>query len=141
LLLNGCSNAPDVWREAKPGQKRVLASFAPLYCMARAVAGDDAYVLCFVSTQGPHDFIDSPKDMLKLYRADLILTNGLGLDDQFMDKLAHGARKAESVVKVGEAVPEAELLHPQEEHNHAHAGHHHHHGEHDPHVWLGPPEA
>src|SRR5438876_1095554 len=71
LALPGCTPAKDVWQEAKPGQKRILVSFAPLYCMTRAVAGEDAYVLCLLTTTGPHEFRDNPLDMLKLRKADL----------------------------------------------------------------------
>src|SRR5438094_6184738 len=77
LALPGCSKARDPWAGARPGQKRVLASFPPLYCMAHAVAGEDAYVRCLLGERGPHDFVDSPEDMLTVNRADLMLSNGL----------------------------------------------------------------
>lgn len=139
-LSLGCSRAKDPWAEARPGQKRVLASFPPLFSMTAAVAGDDAYVLSLLSTQGPHDFHDSPSDMLKLYRADLIVMNGLGLDDSFMKRLINGVmnRKAR-VVEAGEAIPENDRR-AGEKHKHA-DGTEHDHGRYDPHVWLGPPEA
>src|SRR5207248_11297581 len=47
----GCSRPPDPWKEAKAGQKHVLVTFPPLYSLTHAIAGDDAYVLCFLSTQ------------------------------------------------------------------------------------------
>ncbi len=143
LALPGCTSAKDAWHEAKPGQKRILVSFAPLYCMTRAVAGDDAYVMCLLTTTGPHEFRDSPKDLLKLRKADLVITNGLGLEP-FMERMAHSAGvPKERLVEVGELLPDEMLLHNHEqaEHKHAPGEEHHHHGAHDPHVWLGPPEA
>jgi ABC-type Zn uptake system ZnuABC Zn-binding protein ZnuA len=142
-LLQGCTRASDPWAAAKPGQKRVLASFPPLYSMTAAVAGDDAYVLSLFSNQGPHDVKDGPKDMLKLVRADLIIMNGLGLDDGFMDRLIDGSRNKAPVLRVGDRLPEAlKSADKEHKHDHDHAGHHHHHhGAVDPHVWLGPPQA
>lgn len=141
--LQGCATAKDPWANAKPEQKRVLASFPPLYSMAQAVAGEDAYVRSFLSAQGPHGFHDQPNDMLKLRGADLIIMNGLGLDDRFMDRLIIGSRnRSARVVKLGEELPKKDLQKAEEEPEHEEKGHaHHHHGEFDPHVWLGPPEA
>jgi zinc transport system substrate-binding protein len=142
LVLIGCTAAPDAWRDAQPGQKHILTTFAPLYCMTRSVAGDDAYVLCLLGAKGPHDFNDSPADMLKLHRADLILMNGLGLEP-FMDRLIHGSgNKRAKVVKLGDNLPANLLLHSDEKgHMHADGKLHVHKGGHDPHVWLGPPQA
>ncbi len=103
-LLHGCATASDPWKGAKPGQKRVIASFPPLYSMTQAIAGDDAYVLTLLSEVGPHDAKDSPTDMLKLRRADLVVINGLGLDDRLMDLLMKGAMNRAPVVKAGDAV-------------------------------------
>jgi ABC-type Zn uptake system ZnuABC Zn-binding protein ZnuA len=140
-ILPGCSTAKDPWAGAKPGQKRVLASFPPLYSMAQKVAGEHAYVLCLLSTTGPHEYQAPSSDMLKLHRAELILTNGLGIDT-FMHKLVKGSMTGAKVVALGDALPGKLLLH-NEEAKEEHKGHegHHHHGDHDPHVWLGPPQA
>ena len=36
----GCGRTPNFWVEAKPGQKKILVSFPPLYAITHAVAGD-----------------------------------------------------------------------------------------------------
>src|SRR5437867_4108085 len=87
LYMSGCTPAPDFWTEAKPGQKKILVSFPPLYCITHAVAGEDAYVLCLLTTEGPHDYDGAPTDALKVGEADLVISNGLGLDDAFIDKM------------------------------------------------------
>ena len=56
LGFAGCTPAPDPWKNAKAGQKHVLVTFPPLYCLTHAVAGDDACVLCFLTTEEPHVF-------------------------------------------------------------------------------------
>src|SRR3954454_17736374 len=78
----GCSKARDPWASAAPGHKRVLASFAPLYCFAVNVAGEHATVLCLTTAEGPHDYRATHTDALKVAGADLYLHNGLGLDDE-----------------------------------------------------------
>jgi zinc transport system substrate-binding protein len=166
LGLAGCTRAPDSWREAKSGQKRILVTFAPLYCLTQAVAGEDGYVQCFLSTEGPHDYTFSPTDAVKARSAELLIYNGLGLDDQFAEKVSNFQRKPVPMLDVGAALPKNLLLKDEDDDDDAHAkknekhaadekgekaGHKHEHakadakphthGEYDPHIWLGPPQA
>jgi ABC-type Zn uptake system ZnuABC Zn-binding protein ZnuA len=140
LLGQGCSSPPDDWSGAKGNQKKVLASFAPLYSLAHAIAGDDAHVLCVLTTTGPHDYQASPTDAVKFKRADLALCIGLGFDERFMNRLKDSAyNKNLEVFEIGEVLDHHQLLHM--EHGAGHEGHNHKHGEHDPHIWLGPRQA
>jgi zinc transport system substrate-binding protein len=153
LLLGfaGCSRAPDPWKEAKSGQKRILVTFPPLYCLTHAVAGDDAYVLCFLTTQGPHEYEFSAADAVKARGADLLIYNGLGLDNAFVAKINESQHKPAASLAAAGALPDDQLLKDEDEDDdHAKkeekkgekaGGHAHEHGEHDPHVWLGPPQA
>jgi ABC-type Zn uptake system ZnuABC Zn-binding protein ZnuA len=142
-VLAGCTaNGGDPWQD-RPGPK-VLAFFPPLYSLAASVAGDDAQVLPLLTTKGPHDYEPKPADARKLRRADLFLINGLGLDDTVAAKLAQTCGNPNlKTVELAEQLPESMLL-PAGFEAHDHAGHDHHghqHGAHDPHVWLGVPEA
>jgi ABC-type Zn uptake system ZnuABC Zn-binding protein ZnuA len=139
--LAGCSAGGDPWAE-RPGPK-VLAFFPPIYSLAATVAGDDAQVLSLLTSRGPHDYEPRPSDARKLRRAALFLVNGLELDDLMAAKLAETtSNKHLRVVKLGERIPKESLLEaglctdPSHNHDHAHS-----HGTHDPHVWLGVPEA
>jgi zinc transport system substrate-binding protein len=135
LSQPGCGTVPNYWKDAKKGQKHVLASFPPLYSMAHAVAGDDAYVLCLEAKKGPHEYTPVATEMRKVRDADLILANGLQLDDRIMDRLLAGASvPASRLVKVGDALPKEMLKEGKLHHGHKH-------GDYDPHVWLGPPQA
>ena len=126
----GCRKATDVW----PGtnKKRVLVSFPPLYCFTKNVSGDDADVRCLITAQGPHDHQLTDQDVQMAQKADLVLINGLGLDE-WINKI----KKMHEVFEVAEKIPAAQLK--------AMGGSHqddgHGHGDKDPHVWLGPPEA
>lgn len=143
FAFTGCSPARDPWLAAKPGQKRVLASFPPLYCFTANVAGEHAKVLCLSTATGPHDYKPTHTDALKVAGADLYLHNGLQLDDDASARLLQMSRKGTvRPIKVGDEIPH-DLL----EHNHEDEpadpkdkGHHHH-GDHDPHVWLGLEQA
>jgi zinc transport system substrate-binding protein len=144
VLLPGCRGPEDPWKDVPGGPPRVLTSFAPIYCFAKAVAGPDVAVLSLLTTTGPHDHDVVPDDLLAVEKADLFLINGLTIDD-FAIKVANpgGKAKADLIQKLGDAIPTAQLIRFSEaEHKHAHgekcdcA-----HGEFDPHVWLGVPEA
>lgn len=147
LGFAGCTPAPDPWKDAKVDQKHVLATFAPLYCFAHAVAGDDAYVLCFLTDKDPHSYTFNAADTIKARGADLIVLNGLSLDNAFVEKLIVGKKIA--TLSAEKAIPKNMLFDAEDDgdkkdgkHEHGQEGHHHHHhGSHDPHVWLGPPQA
>jgi ABC-type Zn uptake system ZnuABC Zn-binding protein ZnuA len=114
----------------------VLTSFAPLYCFALNVAGEDAAVKPLLTSRGPHDYPYDPKDLMWLQKADLFLVNGLNLDD-FATKLARNSgNRGLRLAKVGEAaVPKSDRPQLNVEHgDHVHSGD-------DPHVWVGLPEA
>src|SRR5471030_2480111 len=87
IFLSTCSPPPNDWEEAKPSQKRVLVSFPPLYAITHAVAGDDAYVLSMLTGKGPHDYDGAATDLFMLNSADLLIYNGLTLDDGFIRKM------------------------------------------------------
>jgi zinc transport system substrate-binding protein len=142
FALQGCTKVKDQWPD-KPGPK-ILTSFAPLYCFAKNVAGEDASVLHVMSDTGPHEFDPQAEDAAALTRADLFIINGLGLDDQIAENLVRSSgNKNVKVVKVGEAVPVNDLHEGGEEDEHdkdrgkkeekEHAAHGH--GRYDPHVW------
>jgi zinc transport system substrate-binding protein len=156
LGFAGCSRAHDPWKSARAGQKHILVTFPPLYSLTHAIAGDDAYVLCFLTTTGPHEYEFSPTDAIKAKGAHLIIHNGLELDDALVEKLNNQAKVP--TLAVGKALPEDKLLEmgdddepkgdekakKEDKHARKHGGkegHAHHHGAHDPHIWLGPPEA
>jgi len=139
--LIGCRKPTDPW-QGKSG-KHILTSFAPLSCFAQNVAGNDASVLCVMSSRGPHGFDPAPSDSQLLAGADIFFINGLGLDETICDRLKQGAGRGDlKIVETGEAIPEKQLRvsAEEEEHDGGH-DHHHHHGKFDPHVWLGVPEA
>jgi zinc transport system substrate-binding protein len=146
----GCSKANDPWK-GLGGPPRVLVSFAPLYSYAKNVAGDDAAVLSLMTSQGPHEHELVSEDALKFRKADLFFMIGLSLEKKdLVERLKKNSGNHEAeIIELGE-MKNLKLLehedHDEDEDDHdkkpGHDKEHgHEHGKHDPHVWLGVPEA
>jgi zinc transport system substrate-binding protein len=99
--------------------------------------------MCLLTTTGPHESEPSTKDILKVRGADLVLANGLGLDEQLISQLLGSASKKVKVFEVGEVLEAKhhDLLEHGDEDHEAADKHGHKHGDHDPHIWLGPERA
>jgi ABC-type Zn uptake system ZnuABC Zn-binding protein ZnuA len=144
LFVVGCPSAEDGWPTGS-GKKRIMVSFAPLYCFATNVAGDDADVQCLLTDQGPHEYEVQSRDGLRLHRADLFLINGFELDNRFAKSLKNNAANPNlPIVDVADFVPKDQRRPPLAEDNDPKEkgkDEHEHHGQYDPHVWLGIPQA
>jgi ABC-type Zn uptake system ZnuABC Zn-binding protein ZnuA len=138
-LLPGCNARDDVWPKDHAGPK-VVVSFAPLYCFAVNVAGDDAVVRNMMTTSGPHHFNPTDKDARLLQRADLFFVNGIGLEGDKPTTLAKSSgNKNLEIVDLGDLIPKDKLFEGSCHHDHGN-GAKHDHGK-DPHVWLSPDYA
>jgi zinc transport system substrate-binding protein len=139
LGLSGCRTPDDVWPKDHSGPK-VAVSFAPLYCFAVNVAGDDAFVKSIMTTSGPHQFNPTDRDARVLHRADLFIINGLGLEGDKPETLARSSGNTKlKIVDLEKSIPPGELLEGSCNHDHG-DGVPHQHGK-DPHVWLSPDYA
>jgi zinc/manganese transport system substrate-binding protein len=136
-LLAGWSGglAPQAAERQPP---TVVTTFLPAYCFTVNVAGPFATVQNLLPDGvSPHDYQLSPSDLRKLSAADLVVVNGLGLDD-WLGKTARGA----GTTRNARLVELAEGLGPQliREAGHSHgadeasaAG-----ADVNPHFWLDP---
>jgi zinc transport system substrate-binding protein len=136
--LSGCGGkADDGWPKDHAGPK-VVVSFAPYYCFAVNVAGDDAVVRTLMTTSGPHEFEPTDKDARLLRRADLFFINGLGLEGEKPETLKRGSGNPKlKIVDLGSLVPQDKLLEGSCHHDHKDGDDDHDHGK-DPHIWLSP---
>ena len=113
-------------------------SFAPLYCFAVNVAGEDAVVRNLLTTSGPHHFNPTDRDARLIGRADLFFVNGIGLEGDKPESMKKGSgNKNLKIVELGSRIPEDKLFEGSCQHE-EHAGHDH--GK-DPHFWLSPDYA
>lgn len=87
MVLLGCSNAPETDNRAEKTPV-VLASFSVLGDLAANVADEHLWVESFVPAGSEvHTYEPTPGDIRRVDEADLILTNGLGLEtglDQYL---------------------------------------------------------
>ena len=141
---------------AGQGKLRILATTYPVYLLARNVVQSNPAaqvdLLIPAQTGCPHDYALTPKDMQKLAQADVLLLNGLGLDD-FMLKALPNAKPGLVVVdssagitplKEDNAHEDGDEDHDGHDHaaRHGHEesghGHHHDHGGVNPHAFASP---
>jgi ABC-type Zn uptake system ZnuABC Zn-binding protein ZnuA len=144
--LAGCGKASDPW-EGKGGPPRVVTSFAPLACWTKNVAGGRGALVNLCTTVGPHDFTPNDRHAHLLRSANLLVANGLGLDDGTIDRLSNNSGNPKlKVVKLAECLPEDKQIanpdyDPKAPHEHDENGVCQGHGPIDPHAWLGIPQA
>lgn len=118
----------------------VIASTSIIADAAKQVGGERATVKALIAVNvDPHSYRQTRSDIVALSKADLILWNGLELEEQLED-LMQDMAKQKTVVAVAEQLPKSQLLKAVEKkglHDHGH-DHGHSHGAEDPHVWMSP---
>lgn len=99
LVLSGCAGAePGGGSSEKP---TVLTTFTVLQDMTAAVAGDHVSVESITKPGAEiHDYEPTPQDVTKASRADLVLDNGLHLE-QWLEQFTSSANVAHRVVSEG----------------------------------------
>lgn len=146
IVLPGCGSKKDddEWPKDHAGPK-VLVSFAPYYCFATNVAGDDAVVRTVMTTSGPHHFQPTDKEPRLLRKADLFFINGLGLDEELAENMKRASGNPNlKIINLGGRIQKDKILEGSEhdgddDHDHDH-DHGHDHSR-DPHIWLSPDYA
>ena len=136
VFASGCSKKAE--SNVDNDKLTVYTTVFPVYDFVRNI-GQDKVNLNYIIPPGvePHDYEITPKVLKDIQNADLLIKNGLGIDN-FVDKI-----ESESDLKI---VTASEGITPltyseEEEHDHDHdheeeISDEHDHGEYDPHVWL-----
>jgi ABC-type Zn uptake system ZnuABC Zn-binding protein ZnuA len=101
---------------------QVVATTTVFADMVRNVGGDRVTVTSIIPAgAGPEDYEPKPDDARKLADADLIVSNGVGLDE-FLDDLVEAAGKDDAArLELGDGIPAIAVR-----------------GEDNPHFWLDP---
>ncbi len=123
LVLSQCSSREEPGKIVeKP--LRVVTTTGMLADAVRNVGGDKVTVEALMGTGlDPHTYKATEGDMLRLYRADLILYNGLHLEAKMADVLEKFAAQSHTVA-IAEKIPPKKLRTDAQT------------GAHDPHVWF-----
>ncbi|NEP11934.1 MAG: zinc ABC transporter solute-binding protein [Symploca sp. SIO2C1] len=145
---------------ATTDELQVVTTFLPITQFTKAVAGDRAEVNQLLPANvSPHDYQARPKDAQRLAEADVLVQNGLEMEE-FLEDLVTNANNpdlklidsSEGIATIANEEVEEGSHKEEEDHDHDHAHDHeegeekaeeghHHHGEYNPHVWLDPKRA
>ena len=140
LLLTACGGGqPASPAPTEGGALRVLCTTYPVYLFTTAVTEgvDGVQVDLLVQEQISclHDYTLTVSDMKAIEAADVIVMNGVGLEDFMSDALSQSAASVIDCAQGLELLP----YEGHEEHDHG-AGEEE--GEHyDPHIWMAPGNA
>ncbi|WP_407661242.1 metal ABC transporter substrate-binding protein [Frankia nepalensis] len=138
LLLAGCGGSGGDGSASGPGgQLRVVATTTQAGDFSRVIGGDLVEVTQLVKPNvDPHDFEPSPADLDAIAEADVLVTNGVGLES-WLDDAVEAAGFDGTRVVMADGVTLREGGHEHGDEDEEHADEH----EHDPHVWHDPRNA
>ena len=129
----------------------VIATTSVFADLAQLALGDNVTIETIIPAGvDVHTFEPSPADAQKLAGADLIVMNGLGLDEWALSLLEAAGKSEEDVLELAEGIDESnawvylEGEEHDEEEGEEHSeeeGEEHGHGGTDPHIWLDPKGA
>ncbi len=115
------------------GRLDVVATTSQIAALTREVAGDRVDLTTLI---GPgvdaHDFEADPGQVRAISDADLVLRNGIGLDD-FLDDIIEGSAESRVVTVTDGVTTQPGAAHEEDEEEHEDDGDEH--GDDDPHVW------
>lgn len=137
--------------ETQSEQLQVMTTFLPMYLFTKAVAGDAANVKILIPPGSEvHEYQSKPGDVQAIANADILIQNGLGLEE-FLESTIASAQNAKLVVVEAsagiEAIADDAVAHTEDTHaDHGHeqkessgaSAEKHIHAAGNPHVWLDP---
>ncbi len=129
---------------------KIVTTFLPVHLFTKAVVGDTGQVDILISPgMEVHDYQTTPDDAKLLAQADVLVENGLGMEEFLSGLIANAGNSKLQQINASEGIKVIEEEHEKHEHEEEEQGHHdeheheeeehgHHHEEGDPHVWLDP---
>ena len=147
VLVAGCtgsavSPSPSESTEAA-ADYTVIATTSVFADLAQLAVGDTVTIETIIPAGvDVHTFEPSPADAQKLAGADLIVMNGLGLDEWALSLLEAAGKGEEDLLELAEGIDESNawVYLEGEEHDEEESEEHGHGGT-DPHIWLDPKGA
>jgi zinc/manganese transport system substrate-binding protein len=148
LVWAGCSTSEGAAGDGANGGAAVVASTSIWADVTSRVACGEIEVPALIPVgTDAHAFEPSVQDADTLRGADLVVTNGLGLEEGLHDALHTAEEDGVTVLEVGPDLSPLDAAHDEEGHDEeehdaeaheeeSHEGHDH--GDIDPHVWMDP---
>ncbi len=121
--------------DAGPAELLVVATTTILGDLVKGIVGDDATVTVLLPVGAdPHDYQPSSRDGVTIREADLVVANGLGLEESLISVLEAAHEDGARILEVGDMVDPMEWgegrdPHEGEEDDHAEEEEEHHHEE------------
>lgn len=110
--------------------QNIVATFLPIYLFTKAVVGDTRQVDILISPGTEiHDYQATPRDVQLLAEADILVENGLGMEEFLAGLVANSGNSQLQQIEASEGI---EVIEESEEHGE------HQHESGNPHVWLDP---
>jgi len=121
----------------------VIATTSVFADLAQLALGDNVAIETIVPAGvDVHTFEPSPADAQKLAGANLIVMNGLGLDEWALSLLEAAGKSEEDVLELAEGIDTSNAwVYLEGEEHSEEEGEEHGHGGTDPHIWLDPKGA
>ncbi len=133
-VLTGCQNT------APKTELTIVTTFFPYYVFVKNIVGDNANVVNLIqNSEDPHEYQLKPSDLSLLVNANIVIKNGLGLDDWIDDAVKNSGSQAKIITGSTPIQPLAAPELTEVVHDEAHEDDDH--GDLDPHVWLSPKNA
>ncbi len=139
VLLLLFTIVPAVAQDDQPGDRpTIVVTTEMLGWLTREVAGDEADVSVLIQDVDPHAFEPSARDAESIYGADLIVANGLGLEEGLGDILERAAADGVPTFTATDHITVRESDETDHEEDGDEAEHELSHAGGDPHLWLDP---
>ena len=114
---------------------KIVTTFLPIHLFTQAVVGDMGEVDILISPGAEvHDYQATPDDAKLLSEADVLVENGLGIEEFLSSLVANAGNSNLQQITASEGIEVIEGEHDK----HEGEEHGHYHEEGDPHVWLNP---
>ncbi len=146
VFLIGCSVKTTTTPPEAGKKLKVVATTSFVGDVVSVIAGGAVDLIVLLEPgQNPHSYQPAPQDMVKVFEADLIFANGLGLEE-FLDDLISGTGNTDAVIMVSEGISPLERAEQDQDdeidgraHDEDQEGDEGHSGsDQDPHVWFDP---
>ena len=143
LTVGACGGSSSSASPSSGPDYVVLATTSVFADIAKLALGDTVTINTIVPAGvDVHTFEPSPADAQKLASADLIVMNGLGLDEWALSLLEAAGKNEEAVLELAEGIDESNAwVYLEGEEHDEEVGEEHGHGGADPHIWLDPKGA
>lgn len=140
--LGSCTERATPPKTTTKEQLKIVTTTLPITDFTKAVAGNRAEVTYLLPTNvGPHDYQAKPEDVRTLTQTDVLVENGLGLEEYLNELVTNANNKTLKIIDTSKGIETIANTAEEQATENTEAGNHDHEGEDNPHIWLDPQRA